>query len=64
MEAWNRRYSVKFSYIPFKAAEVNETGVRKVSRLLVINTEKEVQGESGDHGGKELHREKKNVQNQ
>lgn len=45
------------SHFSLKAAKVDETWVGKISHVIVIDAEEEVQGESGDHGGKELQRE-------
>lgn len=42
------------SHIALKAPEVDETRVGEVSRVIVVDTEEEVEGEGGDHGGKEL----------
>lgn len=45
------------SHFSLKASKVDETWVGKISNVLVIDAEEEVQGESGDHGGKELQTE-------
>ena len=47
------------SHIGLKASKVDETRVRKISRVAVIDAEEEVQGECGNHGGKELQTEQK-----
>lgn len=44
----------KCPHITVKASKVDETWVGKFSRSVVIDTKEEVQGEGGDHGGKEL----------
>lgn len=49
---------MQVSHITLKASKVDETWAGKVSCFVVIDTKKEVQGESRDHGGKELHIEK------
>lgn len=51
---------MQVSHITLKASKVDETWAGKVSCFVVIDTKKEVQGESRDHGGKELHIEKEN----
>lgn len=48
------------SHFTIKASKVDETRIGKVSWFLVINTEEEVQGEGGDHGGEELQITKNN----
>lgn len=40
-----------------KASKVNETRVGKVTRIVVVDTEEEVQSEGRDHGSKELETE-------
>lgn len=47
------------SDLTLKASKVDETWVGKISRVVVIDAEEEVEGERGDHGGKELHTEKR-----
>lgn len=47
------------SHITLKASKVDETWVGKISRVVVIDAEEEVEGERGDHGCKELHTENK-----
>lgn len=47
------------SHLTLKASKVDETWVGKISRVVVIDAEEEVEGERGDHGGKELHTEKR-----
>lgn len=42
------------SHISLKAPKVDEAWAGKITRLVVIDAEEEVQGERGDHGGKEL----------
>lgn len=49
---------MQVSHIALKASKVDETWAGKVSCFFVIDTKKEVQRESRDHGGKELHIEK------
>lgn len=46
------------SHLALKASKVDETWVGKISRVVVIDAKEEVEGERGDHGGKELHTEK------
>lgn len=46
------------SDLTLKASKVDETWVGKISRVVVIDAEEEVEGECGYHGGKELHTEK------
>lgn len=46
------------THIAVKAAKVNETGAWKLSWLLMINTEEEIQGEAGDHRSKKLYKDK------
>lgn len=60
MQSWKKYkiWNIEFSYLALKASKVNETWAWKVSCFFAIDTEEEVQGESGDHGGKELHTEK------
>lgn len=50
------------SHLTLKASKVDETWVGKISRVVVVDAEEEVEGEGGDHGGKELHTEKTNKQ--
>lgn len=45
------------SHISLKAPKVDETWAGEIARLVVIDAEEEVQGERGDHGGKELQAE-------
>lgn len=45
------------SHISLKASKVDETWVGKISWVVVVDAEEEVQGEGGDHGGKELQTE-------
>lgn len=52
--------NVCVSHITLKASKVDETRAGKVSCFVVIDTEEEVQGECRDHGGKELHTETEN----
>lgn len=47
-------HHIYVSHFTVKASKVDETGAGKVSRILVIDAEEEVQCECGDHGGKEL----------
>lgn len=49
---------MQVSHIALKASKVDETWAGKLSWFFVIDAKKEVQGESRDHGGKELHIEK------
>lgn len=51
------------SHISLKAPKVDETWAGKITRLVVIDAEEEVQGERGDHGGKELQAEQTKKRN-
>lgn len=59
----NWKDPARASHIILKASKVDETWVGKISRFIVIDAEEEVQGESGDHGGKELQTEQTTTKN-